>query len=107
MPSYDYECKHCSHRFEVFQSMSEEPLKFCPECGKEVRRLITGGSGIIFKGSGFYVTDSKKSSGGKNGKSTPAADSGETKKSEPADSGSSSSSTSSSSSKEPAAATGS
>jgi putative FmdB family regulatory protein len=43
--------------FEAFQSMSDAPLSTCPECGKSVRRLINGGSGIIFKGSGFYVTD--------------------------------------------------
>ncbi|MDR2786071.1 MAG: zinc ribbon domain-containing protein [Treponema sp.] len=59
MPTYEYECKDCGHTFEVFQSMSDAPLKICPECGKEVRRLINGGSGVIFKGSGFYVTDKK------------------------------------------------
>jgi len=63
MPTYEYECKSCSHTFEVFQSMSDPPLKDCPECGSEVRRLIFGGSGVIFKGSGFYVTD--KGKGGK------------------------------------------
>lgn len=57
MPTYEYECKTCGHVFEAFQSMSEAPLSACPECGKSVRRLINGGSGIIFKGSGFYVTD--------------------------------------------------
>ncbi|MDR2965229.1 MAG: hypothetical protein LBU88_05595 [Treponema sp.] len=57
MPTYEYECKSCSHGFEVFQSMSDNPLKDCPKCGKEIRRLIFGGSGVIFKGSGFYVTD--------------------------------------------------
>ena len=62
MPTYEYECKSCSHSFEVFQSMSDPPLKDCPECGKEVRRLIFGGTGVIFKGSGFYVTDKGKSS---------------------------------------------
>jgi putative FmdB family regulatory protein len=61
MPTYEYECKICSHHFEVFQSMSDEPVKKCPECGKEVRRLISGGVGVIFKGSGFYVTDKDKS----------------------------------------------
>jgi len=59
MPTYEYECKKCSHRFEVFQSMSDEPIKKCPECGKQVRRLVSGGAGVIFKGSGFYVTESK------------------------------------------------
>jgi putative FmdB family regulatory protein len=57
MPTYEYECKKCSHHFEVFQSMSDEPIKKCPKCGKTVRRLISGGAGVIFKGSGFYVTD--------------------------------------------------
>jgi putative FmdB family regulatory protein len=61
MPTYEYECKSCGHAFEIFQSMSDDPLKDCPECGKEVRRLINGGSGVIFKGSGFYVTDKKNS----------------------------------------------
>ena len=62
MPTYEYECRECSHHFEAFQSMSDEPIKVCPECGKEVRRLILGGTGVIFKGSGFYVTDKKGSS---------------------------------------------
>ena len=57
MPTYEYECKKCSHNFEVFQAMSDEPLKECPKCKKELRRLINGGAGVIFKGSGFYVTD--------------------------------------------------
>ena len=60
MPTYEYECKSCGHSFEVFQSMSDEPLKTCVKCGKEVRRLIFGGAGVIFKGSGFYVTDKGK-----------------------------------------------
>ena len=62
MPTYEYECKSCGHSFEVFQSMSDTPLKDCPECGKEVRRLIFGGAGVIFKGSGFYITDKNKGS---------------------------------------------
>ena len=64
MPTYEYECKSCSHNFEVFQAMSDPPLKDCPQCGKEVRRLIFGGAGVIFKGSGFYVTDKGKSAKG-------------------------------------------
>ncbi|MFP4383298.1 MAG: FmdB family zinc ribbon protein [Spirochaetia bacterium] len=62
MPTYEYECTSCGHNFEVFQAMSDDPLSKCPECGKKVKRLISAGMGIIFKGSGFYVTDSKKSS---------------------------------------------
>ncbi len=60
MPTYDYRCGDCSHTFEHFQMMSDEPLTVCPECGGQVRRLLGGGSGIIFKGSGFYVTDNRK-----------------------------------------------
>jgi len=60
MPTYEYECKSCSHTFEAFQSMTDQPLKECPKCGNEVRRLIFGGAGVIFKGSGFYVTDKGK-----------------------------------------------
>jgi putative FmdB family regulatory protein len=78
MPTYEYECKSCGHSFEAFQSMSDAPLTVCPECGKEIRRLINGGSGVIFKGSGFYVTD-KKAGGSKTASSKapakPAADS--------------------------------
>jgi putative FmdB family regulatory protein len=62
MPTYDYECRSCHHTFEAFQSIKEEPLKKCPKCGKGVRRLFGGGMGIIFKGSGFYTTDNKRSS---------------------------------------------
>jgi putative FmdB family regulatory protein len=74
MPTYEYECKSCGHGFEVFQSMSDPPLKDCPECGKEVRRLILGGTGVIFKGSGFYVTDKgKTANSGTSKKETPAS----------------------------------
>ena len=58
MPTYEYKCDACGHAFEKFQTMSAEPVKVCPNCGKEqVRRLIGIGSGMIFKGSGFYITD--------------------------------------------------
>ncbi|MDR0730303.1 MAG: zinc ribbon domain-containing protein [Treponema sp.] len=63
MPTYEYECKTCGYTFDVFQNMSDDPLKDCPQCGKEIRRLINGGTGVIFKGSGFYVTDKNKSPG--------------------------------------------
>ncbi len=62
MPTYDYECIHCGHTFEAFQKITDGPIKVCPECGKSVKRLIGGGLGIIFKGSGFYTTDYKRSS---------------------------------------------
>ena len=58
MPTYEYKCDACGHDFEKFQSMSAAPVKKCPKCGKnKVRRLIGTGAGLIFKGSGFYITD--------------------------------------------------
>ena len=74
MPTYDYKCTQCGHDFEIFQSMSEDHIKKCPECEGIVRRLVGGGSGLIFKGSGFYLTDygkgkdQKKKADGQNGK---------------------------------------
>jgi putative FmdB family regulatory protein len=59
MPSYDYRCKKCGHRFEAFQKITDEPLMKCPQCSGQVERLISGGNGLIFKGSGFYITDYK------------------------------------------------
>jgi len=58
MPTYEYECRACDHKFELFQSITAKPVAICPKCKKaKVRRLIGRGSGIIFKGSGFYQTD--------------------------------------------------
>jgi len=62
MPTYDYKCQDCGNTFEHFQAMSDDPLKVCPECGGELKRLIGGGLGVIFKGSGFYVTDNRSGS---------------------------------------------
>ncbi len=62
MPTYDYKCEICGYKFEEFQKMSDSPVEVCPECGGKVKRVIGGGSGIIFKGSGFYVNDYGKSS---------------------------------------------
>jgi len=59
MPTYEYKCKKCGDVFEVFHSMSSEPVKFCPKCGGEVKKLIGSGAGTIFKGTGFYHTDYK------------------------------------------------
>ena len=59
MPTYEYKCDKCGHIFEIVQKMVEEPLKYCPECKGHIRRLISA-AGIVFKGSGFYVTDNKK-----------------------------------------------
>lgn len=58
MPTYDYACDSCGHSFEAVQKMADTPLSSCPECGKKVRRILSGGIGIVFKGSGFYVNDS-------------------------------------------------
>lgn len=61
MPTYEYECSSCAHAFEALQSMTEPKLVKCPACGKDkLTRLIGSGSGVIFKGSGFYETDYKK-----------------------------------------------
>ncbi len=61
MPTYQYECANCGHELEALQSMIDKKLKKCPECGKStLERLIGSGTGIIFKGSGFYETDYKK-----------------------------------------------
>ena len=59
MPTYDYECTECEHKFEVFQSITEaKRVKVCPKCGKmKANRLIGAGGGVIFKGAGFYTTD--------------------------------------------------
>ena len=61
MPLYEYECEACGVRFERRQHMKDEPVKTCPECGGDVHRLIQP-VGIIFKGSGFYVTDNRAKS---------------------------------------------
>lgn len=62
MPTYEYQCGECGHRFEVFQRIVDPPERDCPKCGKKncVEQLISGGSGIIFRGSGFYETDYKR-----------------------------------------------
>ena len=63
MPTYDYECKACGNKLEIFQKMSDKPLKICPACNKEtLKRLIGTGAGIIFKGKGFYCTDYRSDS---------------------------------------------
>ena len=59
MPTYEYKCEKCGHRFERLQGITDEPLKKCPECGGKIKRMISAGAGIIFKGNGFYQTDYK------------------------------------------------
>jgi len=62
MPTYEYRCRECGHEFELFQSMTDEAVKTCPECRGEVERLIGMGAGLLFKGSGFYTTDYRSES---------------------------------------------
>ena len=62
MPTYEYECTKCHHHFEIEQSIKDEPRKRCPKCRGKVIRLISGGVGVIFRGSGFHVTDYRSDS---------------------------------------------
>jgi putative FmdB family regulatory protein len=63
MPTYEYHCDACEHHFEEFQSITDEPLKKCPGCGKpKLRRVFGTGAAILFKGSGFYQTDYRSES---------------------------------------------
>ena len=60
MPTYEYYCTSCGFEFEEFQSIASEPIQICPQCRGQVQRKISGGGGLIFKGSGFYITDNRK-----------------------------------------------
>ena len=85
MPTYEYACPKCGHEFEQFQSMLDEPLKKCPKCKKTgVKRLVGGGAGLIFKGTGSYITDykTKKGTPHKDGGSDSKAASSESKTSD-------------------------
>lgn len=66
MPTYEYACRSCEHRFEQWQKMTDDPLQICPECGGHVRRVLYP-AGIVFKGSGFYSTDHSASGSVGNG----------------------------------------
>jgi putative FmdB family regulatory protein len=61
MPTYEYRCQK-GHEFEQFQRMSDEPVSECPECGAPAERLLSAGGGLLFKGSGFYITDYRSDS---------------------------------------------
>ena len=62
MPTYEYKCESCGYHFEELQGINDKPLEKCPECNGKVKRLLSAGSGIIFKGNGFYQTDYKSTS---------------------------------------------
>lgn len=62
MPTYEYECQKCGHHYELYQSIKDGPKRTCPKCHGRVKRLLGTGAGLIFKGSGFYITDYRKPS---------------------------------------------
>lgn len=62
MPTYEYRCTACAQEFEKFQRMSDEPVAECPACGARAERRLSGGAGLLFKGSGFYITDYRSDS---------------------------------------------
>ena len=82
MPTYEYQCSKCKKRFEKLQSMSEPPLKKCPHCGGKAERQISAGAGLIFKGSGFYITDYKNKTDAKRPKPEAKKEAKTEKKSE-------------------------
>lgn len=83
MPTYEYECPE-GHEFELFQKMSERPRAKCPVCGKAAERRISGGAGLVFKGSGFYITDYGKDGKGPRKDPSEKSDSGSAKDAKPA-----------------------
>lgn len=76
MPTYEYQCQDCGRKTEYFQSITEPALTVCPECNGKLLRLVSAGAGLIFKGSGFYITDYKKASatGSAVGKGKPVSE---------------------------------
>lgn len=97
MPTYEYQCRKCEHRFEEFHGISERPKLKCPKCKGRVERLISGGAGLLFKGSGFYITDyrsesyrqaAKSDASSSSSSSSPSAPASKTKETQPAKSSS-------------------
>ena len=70
MPTYNYKCNNCDATFSIFQKMNDNPILKCQNCNGSVKRIISGGSGMIFKGDGFYITDYAKSNCKDNSNST-------------------------------------
>ena len=83
MPTYEYQCPK-GHGFELFQKMSDKPRARCPVCGKPAMRKISGGAALVFKGSGFYITDYGKDGKGPRKDPTEKSDSGGVKETKPA-----------------------
>lgn len=103
MPTYEYACRNCGEHLEAVQSFSDDPLTVCPNCGGELRKVF-GSVGIVFKGSGFYKTDSRNSSSKSTKAESPAASSSETAKPETKTDSSSDTKAASTSDSKPAAA---
>jgi putative FmdB family regulatory protein len=81
MPTYDYRCRKCGHRFELFHSIKDDTIKRCPRCKGRADRMISGGAGILFKGSGFYATDYRSSQYNEKAKQERSGESGAAEKS--------------------------
>jgi putative FmdB family regulatory protein len=81
MPTYEYRCRQCGTDFEKFQRMSDEPVAECPKCGSAAERRLSAGAGLLFKGSGFYITDYRSDSYKKaaSGESSGGSGGGESK----------------------------
>ena len=79
MPTYEYQCEICGREFEKVQKISDDPVLECPNCGGEARRLISGGAGLLFKGSGFYSTDYRSDSYKKDAKKAAEKEKGSSK----------------------------
>jgi putative FmdB family regulatory protein len=71
MPTYEYLCKTCGHRFETWQKMSDEPLTVCPNCGSPIHRVLFP-TGVVFKGSGFYSTETRAQPGATGSSESPS-----------------------------------
>ncbi len=77
MPTYDYQCENCKNTFEFFQSMKDEPMTLCPECGHNtLKKLVSLPAGLIFKGTGFYLTDYAKKNSSPSGNVSGSTTSG-------------------------------